>query len=404
MNNDLAIEVQNLSKTFRVPHEKVSSLKSHATRLFQRVPVTKYKVLDDISFNVKKGEFFSIVGANGSGKSTMLKLLAGIYTQDSGTILHNGSMSTMIELGVGFNFELSGRDNIFLNASLFGMTRSAIELVYDKIVRFAEIEDFIDQKVKNYSSGMQVRLAFAIAIQAQSDIMIVDEVLAVGDANFQQKCFDVFRELKAQGKTIVFVSHDLQSVRDFSDRVLLLDDGKQVGIYAPEQAISEYQKINSVKLDKADFSPIDEATNSTSTEKPTDKTKPHIVSVEMSNIAGEKIKSIESGSNVFINLKISNPTKEMVEVGISLIRNDGLYCFGTNTYIEKIKVPTSATFTANMKINNISLQKGSYYIVAGVFSKNCRRIYEIKLRAKNFRITQNDLTEGLVSLNHDWRF
>jgi len=378
MNNDLAIEVQNLSKTFRVPHEKVSSLKSHATRLFQRVPVTKYKVLDDISFNVKKGEFFSIVGANGSGKSTMLKLLAGIYTQDSGTILHNGSMSTMIELGVGFNFELSGRDNIFLNASLFGMTRSAIELVYDKIVRFA--------------------------IQAQSDIMIVDEVLAVGDANFQQKCFDVFRELKAQGKTIVFVSHDLQSVRDFSDRVLLLDDGKQVGIYAPEQAISEYQKINSVKLDKADFSPIDEATNSTSTEKPTDKTKPHIVSVEMSNIAGEKIKSIESGSNVFINLKISNPTKEMVEVGISLIRNDGLYCFGTNTYIEKIKVPTSATFTANMKINNISLQKGSYYIVAGVFSKNCRRIYEIKLRAKNFRITQNDLTEGLVSLNHDWRF
>lgn len=397
-----ALEVYDVTKVFKVPHERVGSLKGHATRLFRKVPTEKYKVLDDINFGVKKGEFFSIIGANGSGKSTLLKMIAGIYEPSKGSVSHDGSMSTLIELGVGFNFELSGRDNIFLNASLFGMTRKQVEAVYDKIVHFAEIEEFIDQKVKNYSSGMQVRLAFAIAIQAHSDIIVVDEVLAVGDANFQQKCFDVFRELKALGKTIVFVSHDLQVVQDFSDRVLLLDHGKQIGIFEPLQAISRYQKINQTELEQADFVQV---TDSQEEAKPEiDKAKPHILKVDLINQTGESVKLIKRGESCTAILRINNPTEEELEAGISVRRNDGIYCFGTNTYIEDIKVPTDKVCEVRLRIDKIPLQKGAYYIVAGVFAKRLSAEYELRIKARHFRVTQNDKTEGIIALSHNWEF
>ncbi len=399
---DNAVVVQDVTKVFKVPHEKVGSLKGHATRLFRKVPTQKYKVLDDISFSVNKGEFFSIIGANGSGKSTLLKMLAGIYEPTAGSVDHDGSMSTLIELGVGFNFELSGRDNIFLNASLFGMTRKQVEAVYDKIVRFAEIEDFIDQKIKNYSSGMQVRLAFAIAIQAQADIIVVDEVLAVGDANFQQKCFDVFRELKALGKTIIFVSHDLQIVQDFSDRVLLLDHGQQIGIFEPIEALQHYRKLNQAELEQADFEQVNDYGKKA--EPDIDKTKPHILKVDLLNSAGQAVKLVRRGENCTALLKISNPTKEKLEAGVSVRRNDGIYCFGTNTYIENISLPVSKICEVRLKIDNLPLQKGAYYIIAGVFAKNMRTEYELRIKAKYFRVTQDDKTEGLLSLDHSWEF
>lgn len=227
MNDELAIKVGGVSKNFKLPHEKTNSLKSS---FLQRIKggKKKYEVqhaLKDISFEVKKGEFFGIVGRNGSGKSTLLKILAEIYKPTKGSIKVNGKLVPFIELGVGFNPELTGKDNVYLSASLLGFSRKEISDMYEDIVQFAELEKFMDQKLKNYSSGMQVRLAFSIATRSKADILLIDEVLAVGDANFQRKCYDYFKALKKQGTTVVFVTHDMSAVREYCDKAVLIEEG-----------------------------------------------------------------------------------------------------------------------------------------------------------------------------------
>ena len=196
-----AIIIKDLFKTFRIPVDKSNGIKQSLIRATRgRSGFREFKVLNDISFEVKKGEFFGIVGRNGSGKSTLLKLLAHIYVPDKGLIKINGSLTPFIELGVGFNPELTAQENVYLNGALLGFSRNEVDEIYDEIVSFAELEDFMSEKLKNFSSGMQVRLAFSIAIRAQSDILLMDEVLAVGDADFQKKCFNVFRQLKKEGR------------------------------------------------------------------------------------------------------------------------------------------------------------------------------------------------------------
>ncbi len=224
-NDDVAISVENVSKTFRLPHDKHNSLKGAFLSGFGRRSYEMQRALNSVDFEIKKGEFFGIVGRNGSGKSTLLKIIAGVYTPTKGKVRVNGSLVPFIELGVGFNPELTGRDNVFLNSALIGFSRKQTEKMYDDIVEFAELEKFMDQKLKNYSSGMQVRLAFSIAIRAQADILLLDEVLAVGDSSFQQKCFDYFAELKRSNKTVILVTHSMPMVERFCDRALLLDAG-----------------------------------------------------------------------------------------------------------------------------------------------------------------------------------
>lgn len=227
----VAIHVDGVSKTFKLPHEKQSSMKGKLLhfRKAKRGYETQ-KVLDDITFEVKKGEFFGIVGRNGSGKSTLLKTIAQIYTPDKGGVQVNGTLVPFIELGVGFNPELTGRENVFLNGALLGFSRKQMAELYDDIVEFAELEKFMDQKLKNYSSGMQVRLAFSIAIRAKGDILLLDEVLAVGDSAFQQKCFSYFHTLKEAKKTVILVTHSMSSFEKFCDKGLLLEKGKVVKI------------------------------------------------------------------------------------------------------------------------------------------------------------------------------
>jgi len=200
MEDNYAIKVEHITKTFKLPLEKHTSLKSYLVNAGKKGGYEKQTVLDDVSFEVKKGEFFGIVGRNGSGKSTMLKILAGIYSPSKGSIDVQGKLTPFIELGVGFSPELTGRENVFLNGALLGFNRKEMEAMYDDIVAFAELGRFMDQKLKNYSSGMQVRLAFSIATRVDTDILLIDEVLAVGDAIFQQKCFDYFKELKKRKK------------------------------------------------------------------------------------------------------------------------------------------------------------------------------------------------------------
>lgn len=235
---DIAIKVEGVYKDFDLPHEKQNSLKYKIVHPFKsKTTIEKQHALKDISFEVKKGEFFGIVGRNGSGKSTLLKILAEIYTPTKGKVTVNGSLTPFIELGVGFNHELTGRENVFLNGAMLGFSTKEMERMYDEIVEFAELEKFMDQKLKNYSSGMQVRLAFSVAIRAKSDILLLDEVLAVGDADFQRKCFNYFRTLKKDRKTVILVSHSMESIKQFCDKALLIKEGS-VGLIDSPSAVS----------------------------------------------------------------------------------------------------------------------------------------------------------------------
>jgi ABC-type polysaccharide/polyol phosphate transport system ATPase subunit len=236
----LAIDASSVSKTFLLPHENRTMFKEYLLHPFKRVTYEQQRALSDVSFTVESGEFFGVIGPNGSGKSTLLRILAGIYVPDSGSVTVNGVLSPFIELGVGFNFELSARDNIRINATLMGLTKSEIEDRFDDIVRFAELERFVDQTLKNYSSGMLLRLAYSIAIQVPFDVLLLDEVLAVGDQSFIEKSLATFETFRTEGKTIVFVSHDLTSVSRVCDRALFLQQGRVAAIGPTDEVIAAY--------------------------------------------------------------------------------------------------------------------------------------------------------------------
>ncbi len=237
------VAARNVGKTFRIPEQKVHTLKERALHPRRRIGYQSFRALNDISFAVEPGEFFGIAGRNGSGKSTLLKCIAGIYTCE-GEIWCRGRLSTFIELGVGFNMDLAARDNVIMNGIMMGLSPREARRRYESVIEFAELESFKDLKLKNYSSGMLVRLAFSVAIQVDADILLIDEVLAVGDASFQQKCFDVFHRMREQGKTIILVSHDMGALQRFCHRAMLLEKGFLVHLGAPEEVADRYLEIN----------------------------------------------------------------------------------------------------------------------------------------------------------------
>ncbi len=236
-----AIEATRVSKTFWIPHEQRARLKEYFAHPLRRVAYERNDVLRDVSFEVAEGEFFGVIGPNGSGKSTLLKVLAGIYRADVGHVRIFGRLSPFIELGVGFNPEFSARTNIEINGMLMGLTRRQVAERFDAILDFAGLERFVDQQLKNYSSGMLLRLAYSVAIQVPSEILVLDEALAVGDAEFQEKCFETFENMRAEGKTVILVSHDLGAVSRFCDRALLLRRGEVVAIGEPDEVIEIYR-------------------------------------------------------------------------------------------------------------------------------------------------------------------
>jgi ABC-2 type transport system ATP-binding protein len=238
------VVVDGVSKSFRLPHEQVHTLKERALHPFRRAVSDELRALRDVSFAVAPGEFLGIVGRNGSGKSTLLKCLAGIYATDAGRIYVNGRMSTFIELGVGFNPDLPARDNVMINATLLGLTPREARRRFDAVIDFAELRDFVDLKLKNYSSGMLVRLAFSVMIEVDAEILLIDEVLAVGDAAFQQKCFEEFERIRESSRTVLFVTHDMGAVQRFCDRGMLLEHGRIVEIGDTEVIGNRYLQLN----------------------------------------------------------------------------------------------------------------------------------------------------------------
>lgn len=355
MAEDIAIRVEHVSKDFVLPHEKVTKVKDLFTSLFRRRIHTQemQHALKDVSFEVKKGEFFGIVGRNGSGKSTMLKMLAGIYQPTKGTLHVDGKLVPFIELGVGFNPELTGRENVYLNGAMMGFSQTQTDAMYSDIVAFAELEDFMDQKLKNYSSGMQVRLAFSVAIKAEAEILLVDEVLAVGDADFQRKCYGYFKSLKKAHKTVIFVTHDMGAVREYCDRGILIDNARIVAEGSANDIATSYTRI----FNDSRFN--DSQKNSSDTDKRWGNSRIKIERVEMAKHTYDESELI----NFKISMKARMATSDPV-FGF-LIRNEiGVAIAGTNTRIEAVKTrsfPDGGIQTVEWSMPNV-FPDGTYYI------------------------------------------
>lgn len=251
-NKNIAVKVDHVSKYFKLPTESTHSLRTAMVNRFRGIKGYKEQhVLRDIHFDVEKGDFFGIVGRNGSGKSTLLKIISQIYVPEKGTVTVNGKLVSFIELGVGFNPELTGRENVYMNGAMLGFTTEEVDAMYDDIVEFAELKEFMNQKLKNYSSGMQVRLAFSVAIKAEGDILILDEVLAVGDEAFQRKCNDYFLERKNSGKTTILVTHDMAAVKKYCNKAILIEDGLVKAIGNPFDVANQYSLDNTEKVAEA---------------------------------------------------------------------------------------------------------------------------------------------------------
>lgn len=364
MAKDTAIIVSNVYKNFHLPQEQYRSVKQHFVNLMRRRKSTSQDgtqhALQDISFEIKKGEFFGIVGRNGSGKSTLLKMIAGIYQPNQGSIGVTGKLVPFIELGVGFNPELTGRENVYLNGALLGFTKAEIDQQYDEIVRFAELEDFMDQKLKNYSSGMQVRLAFSVATTAKADILLVDEVLAVGDADFQRKCFDYFRELKKSHTTVVFVTHDMDAVREYCDRAVLIEKSKLVASGRPDKIAAKYSRMF-----------IEQAADASKEEEKSKRWGDGRVAFTNIAITPSKI----TDKNVPVEITLSIQAKEAVEnplVGFMIKGPTGQPVLGTNTRIQDKKVGDMAkgeSATVTFTLPNI-FADGHYTIDTAVEADN----------------------------------
>lgn len=347
-----AIQVRAVSKTFKLPHEKVSSIKNIFTNAIgyirKRRTYEVQQALSDISFEVKKGEFFGIVGRNGSGKSTLLKMLAGIYQPSKGLIEISGRLVPFIELGVGFSPELTGRENVFLNGALLGFSKKEITEQYDEIVDFAELEPFMDQKLKNYSSGMQVRLAFSMAVRAKADVLLIDEVLAVGDADFQRKCFDYFKKLKKDKVTVVLVTHDMEAVREYCDRAMLIEKSKIIDIGSTSDIAEKYLKLFSKNSQQFDNK---KSQNSNRWGDGSVISEDISMAVEMDSISINQ------------NIKVNNELKGFV-AGFRLRDSAGKEITGTNTKIEGVKLPiliSGSQASIVWKFPNI-LSEGNYTV------------------------------------------
>ena len=368
MAEDIAISVRGVSKNFKLPLEKHAGLKQ--TLINFRPGGKHFKIqhaLRDITFDIHRGEFFGIVGRNGSGKSTLLKMLAGIYPPVDGTIEINGSLTPFIELGVGFNPELTGRENVYLNGALLGFDHKQMDAMYDDIVGFAELPAFMDQKLKNYSSGMQVRLAFSIAIRSDSDILLIDEVLAVGDAVFQEKCYEYFQEIKHSDKTVIFVSHDLSAVENFCDRALLIGDGEQLFLGKSKDATALYRQSL--------MSGAESITKEYVNEVDTHGVK--ILGAEIINSHGESTKEIKESEPFTVRLRFNAQAKiENPVIGIAIVDPSNRSVIGPNTLEAGVKIAAingNGVVEAEFADNPIS--PGKYHIVAGIFDSTGKNPY-----------------------------
>lgn len=377
MDDKTIIKATSVKKTFKLPNEKQSSIKGVVVNFWQHKKGYETQVaLKNISFEINRGDFFGIVGRNGSGKSTILKLIAGIYSPTEGNISINGSLTPFIELGVGFSPELTGRENVYLNGALLGFNRKEMAAMYDEIVQFAELDKFMDQKLKNYSSGMQVRLAFSIAIRAKSDILLIDEVLAVGDERFQQKCLNIFSEIKKdKNRTVIFVSHDMQSVQKFCNKAMLIHDSEIKFIGDPNRAAIEYKKLNFPDMAQSINTKTDVSLEDGRLQK---SSKAKLIKFDVIDYEGNKDRVVSSGKP-FSTIFTYKSAKSMDNVvfGVSLKNDKGDSIYGPNTDETNQPVTLKAGGgTIELKIKDNIFSPGKYTLEAGIFNTDQTICYD----------------------------
>lgn len=398
MKAENAIEVHHLEKSFRVYLDKGNSLKEKV--LFtKRNRYEIRQVLRGISFEVKKGEVIGLIGHNGCGKSTTLKLLTRIIYPTSGTIEMVGRVASLIELGAGFHPDMSGRENIYTNASIFGLTKKEIDERLDTIIEFSELEEYIDNPVRTYSSGMYMRLAFSVAINVDADILLVDEILAVGDAAFQAKCFNKMREIKAMGTTIVIVSHSMGQIEQICDRSIWIHEGRIKAEGAPREVDPLYLEYMSRK-------------NSSTKESETSETEGdpkrwgsgEVVMTAVSSLGNEG-KSTRFKSNSACKIKIDYSAKDKIEdavIGIAIYRDDKTYIYGTNSLVDTSSpVTLEGEGSILMDIKHLPLNEGSYIIDLALHKPDGFN-YDFWRDALKIKIENPHQEVGIISLEHEW--
>jgi len=408
-NNEIAIKVSGVGKTFQ-PQSSSRTVKEAFIGFGRRISGKRglvhhqgeYEALNDISFEVNKGDFLGIVGRNGCGKSTLLKILAGVYTPTKGTVQINGKLTPFIELGVGFNPELSGRDNVFLNGALLGFSRKQMEAMYDDIVAFAELHDFMETKLKNYSSGMQVRLAFSIAIRAKSDILLIDEVLAVGDAAFQQKCFEYFRNLKENGQTVVLVSHDRSVIEQYCNRAVLINNKKVIAIGKPSEIFNKYAEIVRVQIE-SDSSSVGKKIEKKA--KRWGSGDAEITSIVINKIHKNKciIEPLQKIS-IIITIKSKKYIKSPV-YGIVMRRKGEAPIFVTNTILSKTQttdLTEGSTCRVEISLDNI-FANGDYYLSPAIATYDGATIIDWRDDYAKITVINQDNTYAPINPIHAFK-
>lgn len=447
-----AIEVSGVSKYFKVYYDRGTTLKDRILSR-GRNRYERREVLKGISFEVKKGEAIGLIGKNGCGKSTTLKLLTRIIYPNAGTIELSGRVSSLLELGAGFHPDMSGRENIYMNAAVFGLTKKEIDQRLDDIIQFSEMEDFIDNPVRTYSSGMYMRLAFSVAINVDADILLIDEILAVGDISFQKKCFEKLQEIKAGGATIVIVSHSLDQIEKICDRTIWIEDGMIREEGKPRKIHEQYlYGMEQERLENLQEEYYGDIDNPTTEKKPgmeqvkddtedceerniesTEDESPKEESIELlmkqlkhncirgtksirgnyeveisemyiTNALGEEKNYFETGEEIQVYLKLKkNKTERRGTIFLLIYRDDGVYCFGTNTFIEKLEV-MELDEISNLKIclYNVLLLPGKYYFTVGIHDEQAAQYINID-KAAVFRMMSKKGDQGVVRIESQWR-
>ncbi len=405
MNRSLpAIEISNVSKEFILIHEQPRATRRWFERLTRRSEQRDpFWALNDVCFDVARGETVGLIGSNGSGKSTLLKLIARILEPTSGRIVAHGRIAAMLELGAGFHHELSGRDNVYLNASLLGISHSDIDRLFGRIVAFAELERFIDTPVKFYSSGMYARLAFAIAIHIRPDILLIDEVLSVGDQSFQAKCMARLYDIRRQGATVVLVSHDLPTVQALCDRVIWLDKGK---VQVAGRATDTVMAYLNHTAQKAEFDDLTSPTDAPIGAKRWGSGKVRVTRVELCDARGKPVKAFVTGATMEIHVHyhavgaVDDPV-----FGIAVHHQNGTHIAGPNTAFAGLHIARiEGDGLLRYRVPTLSLLEGTYYVSVAIVNREDTVTYDFQDRAYPFRIFVGGSREryGIVTLQGEW--
>ncbi len=409
--SDEMIKVENLTKMYKL-YNKPSDRLKEALNVRRKSYHSEFYALKNVNFAIKRGETVGIVGKNGSGKSTLLKMLTGVATPTGGSIEVNGKISALLELGSGFNGEYSGAENIYHNGAIMGISREEMATRYDDIVKFADIGEYINQPVKTYSSGMFVRLAFAVAINVNPDILIIDEALAVGDTRFQLKCMDKFLEFKKKGIAIIFVSHDINAIKRFCDRTLWINNGELVDDGNTDIVTDKY--LDYLRMLDVESGVVHENDNTEEENEVThDKVSndgavdiAEIRKVSIFNSKGLNVENISHGEKVTVKVEyyVNDENIENPVLGLAILRVDNLYICGVNTLLDKIEIPWKKGLnTFVLEYPSFDLVGGSYYFDVALFDKTATVPFDYRTKYKNFFVSMSYVAEGITVLPHVWK-